>query len=132
MELDGIRQVAKIRNDTDLDSVRAKAESHRIDGIVRDSKAVDLNIANRESSPGLKAIELGRVLAPWNCRSRQTRDKNGRVQLPGQRNQAAHMIGMLMGDQDGIHAVALFINCSEAREKIALTQAGVHQHARRS
>ena len=40
------------------------------------------------------------------------------------------MIGMLMGDQDGIHAVALFINCSEAREKIALTQAGVHKNAR--
>src|ERR1035438_3090469 len=127
MKLDGIRQVAKICNYTDLDSVRAKAESHRIDGIVWDGKTVHLDVADGERGSCLKAIELGRVFAPGKRGSCQTRDVNGRVELPSQRNQAAHMIGVLMGDQDGIHAVALLINSGKTREKIALTQAGVHQ-----
>ena len=39
------------------------------------------------------------------------------------------MIGMLMGDQDGIHGVALFVNGGEAGKKVAFAQAGIHQDA---
>ena len=109
--------------------MRAKAESHRIDGVVRDGKAVDLDVADGERGAGLKAIEFGRVLAPRNGGGGQARDVNGRVQLPGERNQAADVIGVLMGDQNGIHAVALLVDSGEAREKVAFAEAGVHQDA---
>ena len=70
MKLDGIRQVAEIGNDTDLDSVGTKAESHWINGIVGDGKTVDFDVADGECGAGLKAIELGGVLAPGDGGSR--------------------------------------------------------------
>src|SRR5580704_347754 len=68
MEFDRIRHVTEIRDQADLDAVRAKAESNRIDGVVRDSKAIDVDIADGEGGPGLKAIEFRSEFAPGDGR----------------------------------------------------------------
>ena len=128
MELNRIRQIAEIGDQPDLDALRAKAKSHRIDGVMRDGKAVDLDVADGERGPGLKTIQLGCVLAPGNGRSREAGDINRCVQVPGERNQSADVIGVLVGDQNRVHGLARLVDSGEAREHRAC-EARVHQDA---
>src|SRR5258708_9901140 len=66
VEFYGIRHIAEVGDDADLDALRTETEADRIDGVVRDGEAVDVDISDRKRSPGLETVQLGSVLAPGN------------------------------------------------------------------
>ncbi len=76
MDFDRIRQIAEVCRDSDLDSLRANAETDRVDSVVRDGEAVDIDIADCETSTGLKAIERGLEFFPIDRLRGETRDED--------------------------------------------------------
>ena len=65
---------------------------------------------------GLETVQLGRVLTPRNRRRGQPGDVNRNVELPGERDQAADMIGMLVRDQDRVQTLGCFADSGQPRE----------------
>jgi hypothetical protein len=76
VHFDGIGQVPEIGRDSDLDALRADAETDRIDGIVRHREAVDVDIADCEPGAGLKAIERRLEFFPIDRLRGEPRDEN--------------------------------------------------------
>ncbi len=130
VKLDRVGHVTEIGHHANLHATRAKAEPHRIDRVVRNREAVDVDIADGERRPGLKAIQLGRELAPRNRRRRQPGDVDGNVQMPRQRNQTADMIGMLVRYQDRIQVFGLLADRGQPGQYVALAQARIDEDAR--
>ena len=58
-----IRQVAKIRANSDFGAVGAEGESDGIGCIVRDSKRMDVNVADGETLAGLNGLNATEALA---------------------------------------------------------------------
>ena len=129
MELHRVRDIAEVGDHADLDALRAEAETHRIDRVVRNSKAVDIDITNGKSGAGLKAIEPRCVLIPGNRGSREPGNENGDLEGSGQRYQAAHVIGVLVSDEDGIQAFRQLADRGHPRHDIALAEAGIDEKA---
>ena len=57
MKLDRLGHVAQIGGDADLDALRLEAEAHRIDGVVRNAEALDLDIADAKRRARLEGLE---------------------------------------------------------------------------
>ena len=130
VELDGVGDVAQVRYQAHFDALRAKTEAHRIDGVVRDGKAIDFDIAHAERGARLETIQPRRELAPGNGRRSQASDEDRYIEQPRQSHQAADVIGMLVRDQDGIQLFGVFIDQCQPGQNVAPAQPGVDKDAR--
>ena len=130
VELDRIGQIPEIGEDADLDALRAKAEAHRIDGIVRHCEAVDIDVADLKSGSSLEAVELRRVLAPGDRGRSEASHENWNVELPGERDETADMIGMLVCDQNCVDFFRLLVDGGQSGKYIPLAQTCVDEDAR--
>jgi hypothetical protein len=107
-----------------------KAEAHRIDGVVRNGEAVDLDIADAKRGPGLETIQARRVFAPGNGGRGEAGDEDRHIEQARQSHQAADVIGMLVRDQDRVQLFGSSSISGEPGENVALAEAGVDQDAR--
>ena len=64
MEMDRIRNIPQIGDDADLHTLRAKTEAERIDSVVRDGEAVDLDVADLSRAPAWKHLQRRECIRP--------------------------------------------------------------------
>ena len=100
MEFDGFGNVAEIRGDGDFDAFGVEAETDRIDGVVRDTEAIHIDIADGEAGAGLKAFQTRPDFAPIDRRRGELADVNRNPQAASQARETGDVIGMFVGDQD--------------------------------
>jgi len=132
MHLDRIGDVAEIRYDPDFDSFSPEAKPHRIDGVVRDSEAADLDIAYREAGSRSKTVERRSEVVPEHAVGREARHVYWKrmLALTSQRHQPANVIGVLMRNQDGIQIFDIFADDRESRQRIAAAETRVDENSR--
>jgi len=130
VHFDGIGQVAQVRCDSDLDALRANAETDRIDGVVRHGEAIDVDIANREPGTGLKAIERRLEFFPIDRLRGEPRDEDRLAALFREREQARHVIGMFVRDQDAVEVFFAFADGIEAGDEFFAAEAGIDEDTR--
>ena len=63
MHLDGIGHIAEIGCDADLDAFGVEAETHRIDGVVRDGETLHHDIADHPAGTGLKLLHRAEAVS---------------------------------------------------------------------
>lgn len=133
MVLDGIWDVAKIGGNPDFDARGAKGVADRIDGIVRNGETVDRDIADRERTACLETFDGGFAGFPIDDRRGALRnvDGNGAAQFAEEAAEAGNVIGVFVGDEDGVEPIKRFARGGETLHEIAYTQARVNEEARR-
>lgn len=127
-----VGEITKIGHDADFDAARAEAEADRIARIVRDGKAVDLEIAHAEGRTGLKGFERRSVVVPVD-RARRERghvNRDAAVAMAREGAETAHMIGVFVADEDGVNRIERFTDGIEAGLGFALAQTGIDENAR--
>ncbi len=127
VELDGIRNVAEIGDHAELDALGAEAEADGVDGIVRDSEAVDFDVADREARAGLKTLEARCGVFPIDQRRGLMCHVDRGRSFFCEAHEAGDVIAMLVGDEDGVEAAGLFADGRKAPGEFLETEAGVDQ-----
>ena len=87
-------------------------------------------LADGEFLPGVEELDGAELRVPADGVTRRRGDVNGRFPFQRQRAQAADMVGVLVGDHQGVEAVGPFSHRRQAREGLALAEPGVNQQAR--
>ena len=133
MELDGFGHVAQVGGDADAHALGFEAEAHRVDGVVRDAEALHFDIADPEAGAGLEGLQARRRNgAPVDGGGGQARqvDHGADALLAGQHRKTGDVIGVFVGDQDGVDGLERFTDRGEAFAQFAHAEAGVDQNAR--
>src|SRR5208282_5044232 len=102
------RHVAEVGGETNLDAFRAEGEANRIDGIMRNGKRHDLDVADAKAATGREMFRLRQLrnrafcvaygAVPGMMRRRSQKDRD--VQLGRQPLQPGNMVGVLVRNQD--------------------------------
>lgn len=135
VDLDEFGHVAEIGADGDLMAIGAEGKADGIGGIVRDGKSVNVNIADGEALAGLDGFDAAKTLAE--------RIRENALELihcwfgdversfPEAENlgKTVAMVGVLVSDEDGVEAVDVAFDGSEASEGFALAKPGVNDDA---
>jgi hypothetical protein len=130
-----IRQVAQIGADGNFAAVGAKSESDRVGSVVRNGEGVHVNVADGEALAGLDGLDAAEALA----------EGVGKDTLEGVHGgfgdvercfpeaedlrQAIAVIGVLVGDENGVEAIDVALDGGEAGKGFALSKAGVNEDA---
>ena len=133
VEFDGLGNVAEVRDHPDAHALRGETEAHRVDGVVRDAEALDCDIVDLETRARLKWFQArGLRFAPVDGRRGQARQVHDRADVPAarQHGQPSHMIGMLVGDDDGVDRGEIFADGRQPPAKLLHAQPGIHQDTR--
>jgi len=129
VDLDGVGQVAQIGGQADLDPLRPETKPDWIDGVVRNRKAIDFDIADREGGARLKAFQRGLKIEPIDSGRGKPGDKDRLAAFPGQRHQSGHMIGVFVRDDNAVQAVLGLANRIQAEDEFFAAQTGVDDNA---
>jgi len=130
-----IRQVAQIGADGNFAAVGAKSESDGVGSVVRNGEGVHVNVADGEALAGLDGLDAAEALA----------EGVGKDTLEGVHGgfgdvercfpeaedlrQAIAVIGVLVGDENGVEAIDVALDGGEAGKGFALSKAGVNEDA---
>jgi hypothetical protein len=132
---DVIGQVAEIGADSDLGAVSTEGESDRVGGVVRDGEGVDVNIADRKALAGLNGLNAAETLAEGIGQDALESvhgglcDIEGRLPEAEDLRKAVAVVGVLVGDEDGIESIDVALDSGESSEGFALAEAGVNEDA---
>jgi len=135
MDFDELGHVAEVGADGDLGAVGAESEAEGIGGVVRDGEGVDVNIADGETLAGLDGLDSAKALAEGFGEDAAELLHGGLADIergfPDAENlrEAVAVIGVLVGDQDGVEAVEVAFDGGEASQGFALAEAGVNENA---
>src|SRR5579863_1428268 len=129
MELDGVWKVAQIGDHADFDTLGAKREANRVDGVVWNREAVDLDVADCKARACLKQIKPWRRVFPLDSRRRQTGHVDGGPDLSRKARQAGDVIAVLMRNHHRVDPVRPLADRRQPLFELAKAQAGVHQNA---
>ena len=130
VHLDGIGHISKVRHHADFHAVSVKREAHGIDRVVRDRKAVDIDIADRDSRAGLEMLDRGLEIAPGNRWRGKVGQIDRTVEFPGKRNEPGDVIRMLVRDDDSVDLLRILADRQEFLESFLAAETGIHQYAR--
>lgn len=135
MDSDVVGQVAEICADGDFGAVGAEGEADGIGGVVRDGEGVDVDVADGEALAGLDGFDAAETLAEGVGEDalegvhRGLGDvKRGFPEAEDLR-EAVAVVGVFVGDEDGVETVDVAANGSEAGESFAFSEAGVNKNA---
>jgi hypothetical protein len=135
MHPDMIRHVPKIGADGHLRAIGPKCESHRVNSIVRNTESVDVDIADRKALPGLNGFHPLQALAEglWKDAMQRLHGRRGHVKrgFPESEDlrKTVAVVGVFVGDQDGVEAVKFPAYGRETGQGFALSKAGVNEDA---
>jgi hypothetical protein len=128
-------QVAEIGADGDFGAVGAEGEADGIGGIVRDGKGVDVDIANGEALASLDRFDAAEPFpegvgqnALEGVHSGLGDVQRGFPEAEDLR-EAVAVVGVLVGDENGVQTVEITAYGGEAGESFALSETGVNEDA---
>lgn len=132
---DMIGKVAEVGADGDFRAVGAEREANGVGGVVGDGEGVDVNVADGETLAGLDGLNAAEAFA----------ESVGEDALEGVHcglgdvergfpeaedlREAVAVVGMLVGDEDGVEAVEITPDGGEAGEGFALSEASINEDA---
>src|SRR5712692_2484506 len=135
MDFDMIGHVAEVGDDSELGAVGAKCKSDGISSIMRNSKGVNLDVANGKALAGVNGFDS---LEPLSKRFRedalhrvQGRFRNVERRLPETEHlrEAITVIGVLVGDENAVDVLDGSFDSREAGKRFALAETGVNEEA---
>jgi hypothetical protein len=130
MHSQGIGDITEIGRDRHFDALRREREADRIDGIVWNSEAGYVKIADCEAAACLKDFDGRHALAPID-KLRSTTCQIHR-ELPfgsfHERGETAGVIAMFMRDQNGVQTSHIFADGRQTLGDFAAAQAGIDQN----
>src|SRR5437763_16673174 len=132
MNFDEFGHVAEVRNDGHLHASSAESESHRIGGIVRDGKCVNIDISNGEMLTCVNGFHAAKPFfqAVWKRALECIECLFGDVErsFPDSEHlrQAIAMIGMFVADEDSIELFERDMAGREARQSFAFAKTAIH------
>ena len=92
---------------------------------MRDGKAGDVDVADREAGASLKQFQLRRVFAPRHRGGGEARHIDWNAQFAGDYLQAVDMVGMLVGDENRSDRFGVVARRIEALEGLFAGEAGI-------
>jgi len=135
VDSDVIGEVAEIGADCDFSAVGAEGEADRVGCVVRDGEGVDVDIADGEALAGLDGFDAAEALAKGigedavECIHGRFSDVERRFPEAEDLGQAVAVVGVFVGDKNGVKAVDVALNGGEAGESFAFSEAGVNEDA---
>lgn len=122
--------VAAIAHHADLAPAAAEDEADRLDGVVRHGEGLDGKAAKLEGGAAFKDLPRGSLdlLADDLARHRRGVDRDG--EGFHEHPQPAHVITVLVGEQDGVERLGRDADEPEPADDLAGGKPGIHQHAR--
>lgn len=135
MDSDVIWEVAKISADGDLRAVGAEGESNRVGRVVGNSERVDINVTDRKALAGLDGLDAAKALAEGVGKDALERvhgwfgDVERRFPEPEDLWKAVAVVGVFVGDEDGVETINVALNGGKASESLAFSKAGVNEDA---
>ena len=133
VDADVVREVAEIGADGDFGTVGAEGEAYRIGRIVRDGEGVDVDVADREALTGLDGFHATEALAESVGESSLEGIHCGLGDVERRFPEAQHLretvavVGVLVGDEDGVETVDVALDGGQAGKGFALSKAGVNE-----
>ena len=124
-----LRHVPQVGDQPHLNALGAEAKRDRVDGVVGDREAVDFDVPYGEAPPGFKVLELWFHAVPIESVIGQRGDVDRRLQPLGKLRQAGNVVGMLVGNQDGVDPLRILADRFQALAGLAKAEADVHQQA---
>ena len=130
-----IGHVAEVGADGDFGAVGAKGEADRVGGVMRDSEGVDFDIANGEGLAGLDGFDAAEAFAEsvGEDTLEGIHGGLGNVErsLPEAEDlrKAVTVVGVFVGDEDGVEPVEVALNGGETGEGFAFSEASVNEDA---
>ena len=131
------RHITKIGAHTNFDAFTAKRKAHGIDRIMRYRERHDRHVPNLKRAARLKSCQplqvdpitcaIARVAAIRVMRS--CGHVHGNLQLLGEHVQTAYVVGMFVGDQDGVDQPGILAASRQAPQQLAARQSCIHQQA---
>ena len=132
MDSQRVGNVSEIGCDPNLDALRGQGVADWVHRIVRNGKARDLEIANREATSCLEGLEYWYRFAPvqeWGSTLCQI-DRNGPVGSLYYAWQATGVVVMLMRHDDRVQRLDVFAYGCQSFGDLAAAQTGIHQDTR--
>ncbi len=133
MEFDEFRQIAEVGNDGDFCAVGAERVAHGISGVVRNGEWRNFDVADGEFFAGADMLHALKFF----CGSLRQEAENfgegafGKIgrgaKMAQELGQSAGMVSVLVRNEDGVHAIGIFVECGEAAKGFFAAEAGVHQ-----
>jgi hypothetical protein len=130
-----IRQVAEIGTDGDFGAVGAEGESDRVSSVMRNRERVNIDIANGEALASLDGLDTAEALPEGVGQDALEGFHGGLGDVEGwfpeaeDLGQAVAVIGVLVGDENGVEAIDVALDGGEAGKGFALSKAGVNEDA---
>ena len=135
MHFDVIRHIPKIGADSNLCAVGPKSERHRVDGIMGNTKCVNIDITDRKTLTGLNGLHAAKTLAKRFGKNAPEGSHGGFGHIEGSfpetegLRKAVAVVRVFVRDQDSVQVVKFQANGGEAGKSFALSQAGVNKDA---
>ena len=132
-------QVAEVGDDDDLRAVHAEGVADRIGRVVRDRKRIDFDVADLETlarANVLDAVDGGFLSGIFGIlrvhfhdfAMRRLGQVRGAVPVARELRDGVGMVGMLVGDQDAVHALRLLAaERFESAQKFLAAESGVNE-----
>lgn len=133
MDANVIGHEAEVGADGDLVAVGAESEADGVDGIVGNAEGVDVNVADGEGLATFDGFNAMEALAESFGEDAAEGAHGGfgdiERSFPEAENlrEAGAVVGVLVGDEDGVEVVELFFDSGEAGEGFALAEARVNE-----
>ncbi len=135
VDFDEFRHVAEVGADGHLGAVGAKGETDGIDGIVRDSEGVDVNVADAKALARLNGFNAAEALAESlgenalkNAHSGLGDEERSLPETENLRKPVA-VIGVFVSDEDSVEVIEVAFDGGETSERFAFTKASVNEDA---
>ena len=129
MIANGFGEVAEVGGDADAEAFGAEAEADGVGGVVGDGEGGDGDVADGEGLAGLEGFELRGEVAPGDAGRGEAGQVDGDAEEASESDEAADVVGVFVGDEDGVERGGVFADGGEAVEDFAAAKAGVDEQA---
>jgi len=126
-------QIAEVGDDCDFHSIRAKCKSQRVDGIVRNRKRRDFDVAHEEALAGANVLDAVQALVRSFRQDAHHLGVRGFVEIDGRAPLAQHLreradvICVFVGDDDAVEAIDIAADCGKAPHRFFFSESRVDQ-----
>ena len=135
VDFDKLGHIAEVGTDGNLGTVGAKGETDGIDGIVRDSESVDVDVADTKALARLNRFNTAEAFAE-SLGENTLKNAHGRFRdeersLPETENlrKPVAVIGVFVSDEDSVEMIEVAFDGGETSERFAFTKASVNEDA---
>ena len=136
MKFHELGQVAEVGDDGDFRPTRAESESQGIDGVMRNRKWRDFNIADDEPVSGADVFHMVEALLRALGQNavyfgvRGFGEIHRGAPLAEDLREAANMIAMFVRDHDAVESVDQALDCSQPPQRFFFAETRIHQETR--